>query len=187
MDSSSTASSPSPGPALLRELRRADREPLAALLRATGAFADHEIDVALELIDEALAAKAPQPDDYRFFVAEAAGTAARIAGYVCFGRSPMATGIWDVYWIAVDPRLHGRGIGAALLRAAEAQARAGGGRMVLIETGGKESYSATRRFYERSGYHEVARIPDFFAPGDDKVIYARRLDGQPLPVRPRAA
>ena len=50
-----------------------------------------------------------------------------------------------------------------------------GGRTILIETGGKESYAPTRRFYERSGYAEAARIPDFFRVGDDKVIFMRKV------------
>lgn len=171
-------------PVRLRELRAGDRAPLAAILRATGAFPEHEVAVALELIDEGLAhaaAKAAErSDDYRFRVAEGGGGAAPVVGYVCWGLNPMSDGVFDLYWVAVDPSRQGGGAGRALMAAAEADARARGGRMVLVETGGKPSYQPTRRFYERIGYVEVARLPDFFRVGDDKVIYARRLDGVPL-------
>jgi ribosomal protein S18 acetylase RimI-like enzyme len=170
----------------LRELRAADREPLAALLRATAAFTDEEIGVALELIDEGLAAGTEQPEDYRFFVAELAERGAsgapgpaRVVGYVCYGRTPLSDGVFDVYWIAVDPKSQGRGVGQALLRAVEGDVRRLGGRTILIETGGKPSYAPTRAFYDRAGYVEIARIPDFFRVGDDKVIYSRRVDGSP--------
>ena len=187
MSSSSPASSRSPAPVRLRELRPADRAPLDALLRATGSFPENELAVAMELIDEGLAKATAgatlTADDYRFLVAELpeSGAAPRVIGYVCWGQNPMSDCVFDLYWIAVDPRAQGGGAGRALMAAAEAEARARGGRMVLVETGGKASYAPTRRFYERIGYVEIARLPDYFRVGDDKVIYARRLDGRPLP------
>ena len=161
----------------LRELRAADRAPIAALLRATGAFTEEEVGVALELVDVALSKRVERPDDYRFLVADAPeGThGERVAGYVCWGLAPMSDGVFDVYWIAVDPAAQRHGIGARLLHAVEEDVARRGGRTILIETGGKESYAPTRRFYERAGYAEAARIPDFFRVGDDKVIYARRV------------
>lgn len=104
----------------------------------------------------------------------------RVAGYACFGATPMTLGTWDLYWIAVDPALHGRGIGTVLMRAVEDAIRAEGGRLVIIETASKPSYDATRRFYERhAGCREVARVPDFYAVGDDKVMYAIELHRSP--------
>ena len=169
-----------PAPAL-RELRAADRAPIAALLRATAAFTPEEVAIALELVHVALAKTCERPDDYRFLVAEAApaggpaANGAAVLGYVCWGLTPMSDGVFDVYWIAVDPAAQGAGVGKRLLRAVEEDVARRGGRSILIETGGKASYAPTRRFYERAGYAEIARIPDFFRVGDDKVIYARRL------------
>jgi ribosomal protein S18 acetylase RimI-like enzyme len=152
-------------PVTLRPLRAADRAPLERILRATGAFSDAEVAGALELIDLGLK---PQDSGYRFLVAESSG---RTVGYSCFGEAPCTVGTYDLYWIAVDPALQGKGVGAALLRATEEAVRSAGGRMILVETASKPSYAATRAFYERNGYREVARVPDFYAPGDDKVVY----------------
>ena len=178
MTTSSRRSSAMRAPAL-RELRAADRAPLAALLRATAAFTDEEVGVALELIDVELARTQARPDDYRFFVAETGsdGAPPAVAGYVCYGRASMSDGVYDVYWIAVEPRAQGLGVGRRLLRAVEEDVARRGGRTILIETGGKESYAPTRRFYESAGYSEIARIPDFFRVGDDRVTYARRVTG----------
>ena len=49
-----------------------------------------------------------------------------------------------------------------------------------VETASKESYAATRAFYERIGYVEVARTPDFYKDGDDRVVYSRRLAPRPV-------
>jgi GNAT superfamily N-acetyltransferase len=188
MTNSSPASSRSLVPAL-RELRAADRAPLERILRATDAFPERELVVAMELIDEGIAAaegrlgRAPQADDYRFFVAEVGATSSsrespHVAGYVCFGLAPLTDGVFDLYWIAVDPKLQRGGVGRQLLLAAEREVARLGGRMLLIETGGKPSYAPTRRFYERAGYVELARVPDYFTLGDDKVVFGRRVDGK---------
>ena len=46
-----------------------------------------------------------------------------------------------------------------------------------METSGRPSYEGARVFYEREGYRETARVPDFYGSGDDKVIYVKRLTG----------
>lgn len=171
--SSPAIPSRTPAPSL-RELRADDRAPLAALLRATAAFTDEEVGVALERIDAALAGAPPRPGDGRFFVAE---VGARVAGYVGYGRAPLSDGVYGVSWIAVDPKLGRRGTGRALLAAVEAEVRRLGGRTIVIETGGKPSYAPTRAFYEALGYAEIARLRDYFRVGDDKVFYARRIEG----------
>jgi D-alanine-D-alanine ligase len=137
-----------------------------AILRATQVFQPYEIDVAIELIDA-------KPDaGYRFVVAELDG---HVAGYACFGRTPCTDGTWDLYWIAVDPALHGSGVGWTLMQSTVDAIRAESGRMVIIETASKPAYDRTRAFYLKYGCREVARVPDFYAVGDDKVVYALEL------------
>ena len=79
-----------------------------------------------------------------------------------------------MYWIAVDPSVHGAGLGSNLV--AEMERRlAGRARLVVVETGGRREYDATRAFYLARDYEEVARVPDFYAPGDDQVIFVKRF------------
>lgn len=157
----------------LRELRAGDRERLLEILQATDAFRSHEIDVALEVIDAVL--EAPE-EGYRSCVAERDG---EVAGYCIWGHAPMTAGAFDLYWIAVDPALHGGGVGRTLMAEAERRAAGEGATMMLVETSGQPSYAATRAFYERIGYVEVARVPDYYRDGDDKLVYARRLSRTP--------
>lgn len=146
-----------------------DRAAIERIVRGVGNFRDDEVAVAMELVDIGLGADAK---GYSFVVAEDDD---ELIGYACFGHAPMTDAVYDLYWIAVDRGRQGAGIGQQLLAAVERAVRAAGGRMLLIETEGSDGYDATRRFYERAGYPEVARLRDYYRPGADKVIYGRSL------------
>lgn len=151
----------------------ADVEAVRGLVRATGYFSDEEVAIAAELVGEALARGAEA--GYEFLFAEDAG--GRLCGYSCYGRVPCSTVSWDLYWIAVHPSGQGAGLGRRLLRETERRARENGGLALYAETSGREQYASTRAFYERSGYATAGVFADFYAPGDAKHTYCRRLDG----------
>lgn len=148
-----------------------DPAAIAALVRATGFFSEEEIGIAAELATERLEKGAAS--GYEFLFAEREG---RLAGYSCYGRIPCSSVSWDLYWIAVDPGQQGAGLGRRLLRATEDRIRDAGGLAVYAETSGKAQYASTRGFYERSGYDTAGVFADFYAPGDAKYTYCRRLD-----------
>ncbi|WP_161882639.1 GNAT family N-acetyltransferase [Deinococcus alpinitundrae] len=97
------------------------------------------------------------------------------AGAVYFALNDMAYRTWDLLWISVSLSHQGQGVGSQLIHFAEAQVAAAGGRMIVIDTSSKLKFDATHAFYRQRGYTEVARIPDFYADGDSKVIFAKRL------------
>ena len=47
--------------------------------------------------------------------------------------------------------------------------------MLLIETSSQETYGGTIQFYEKTGYELVGKIPEYYKPGDDKLIFAKKL------------
>jgi ribosomal protein S18 acetylase RimI-like enzyme len=97
----------------------------------------------------------------------------KTVGWVCYGETPCTLGTYDIYWLAVDPKTQGMGIGRKLMDFAEAGIKSAGGRIAIVETSGSERYRSTQIFYERIGYKEAARVEDFYAPGDAKVIYTK--------------
>jgi D-alanine-D-alanine ligase len=151
----------------LRTLTAADRGRIEEISRAVGIFRADEIAVALEVFDAGVAGS----PDYFALGAEHDG---RLAGWICWGPTPCTLGTFDLYWMAVDPALHGAGVGTALLHAMEARL-AGVARLVVVETAGRPDYAPTRAFYEARGYRAVSRIPDFYALGDDQVVYVKSL------------
>ncbi len=156
---------------LLRHLSVADRARIEEITRAVGLFREDEIPVALEVFDEAMAAG--PGGSYNVLGAEADG---RLAGWICWGPTPCTLGTYDLYWMAVDPALQGSGLGTALIAEMERRLH-GAARLILVETAGRADYQATRRFYEARGYRAVATIPDFYAPGDDQVVFVKDVSG----------
>ena len=152
-------------------LLNSDVEAIRGLAAATGMFRPNEIDVAVELVDESLELGA-EASGYHFILAE---DDQKPIGYVCFGPITVTLHSYDLYWIVVDPAQQGHGLGRRLLLEAEQRIQARGGRQIYIETSSQEVYQPTRRFYDRCGYQLIATIPDFYAPDDDKLIYARRF------------
>jgi GNAT superfamily N-acetyltransferase len=142
-----------------------------SIVESTGFFNPAEIEIAVELAVERM--KRGAASGYHFLLPADPGPP---RGYACFGPIEATEGGFDLYWIAVHAQARGRGLGRRLLRAAEAGARSLGGTRLWVETSSREQYAPTRAFYAACGYEEVARLPDFYAPGDSKVIFVRRID-----------
>lgn len=157
------------------EVREGDETAVRGIVAATGFFRLDEVEVAVELVRER---RLRGPDSGYFFVfAELGG---RTVGYTCYGPIACTVGSFDLYWIAVHPSHQGRGLGRLLMRAAEERIAAAGGRHIYVETSSREQYHPTRAFYEAHGYREVAILPDFYAPGDGKVVCVKMVDGESL-------
>lgn len=147
-----------------------DRVALRRLVAATRVFDRAERAIALELLDERLRLQAKS--SYRFWFAEQDG---ELVGYCAYGRVPLTTRSFDLYWIVVAPGCQGRGIGRRLLTLAErAVARRGGGRL-YIETSSRRVYDRTRRFYLCAGYAQVALLRHFYAARDHKVVFCKTI------------
>jgi len=161
------------------------RSRIEEIVRATGVFSKDEIGVAVELFDEALGSRLSalggneltadgrEPRaDYEFI---GAFDGDELIGYVCFGATPSTDRTYDLYWIAVHPDAQGAGAGAALMSEVERLLWERRARLVIIETSSRDDYAPTRRFYHKRGYQETARLRDFYAPGDDRVVLTKRV------------
>jgi ribosomal protein S18 acetylase RimI-like enzyme len=101
--------------------------------------------------------------------------AGSIRGFAYYAPASMTQGTWYLWWIAVAPELHGQGIGTLLLRHLEADIVHKQGRHLLVETSSMPHYAATRRFYEKHAYDRHAVLSDYYAAGDDMVVYRKRF------------
>jgi ribosomal protein S18 acetylase RimI-like enzyme len=154
----------------IRAMTQEDKSGIRQILRSTPEFNPSEVAIAEEVIDSYL--RDPLGSGYHILVAEADST---ITGYICYGPTPLTAGTWDLYWEAVAQDKRGQGIGSVLTKAAEKEIMRAKGRLAIVETSSTPAYENTRRFHIGRGYEIVARIPDFYAPGDDKFILRKRL------------
>ena len=100
---------------------------------------------------------------------------AETVGAAYFSLERMSADVWNLRFVGLDAPAQGGGGGTRLLVAVEDACRAAGGRLLLVETSSAAGLAATRAFYRARGYEEEARIRDYRAPGDDKVVFRRAL------------
>lgn len=155
----------------IRRIEKKDRPRLEAILKAQGHFRPVEIEVALELIDIVLA----QPGQEEYIIHCAEGDEGGVLGYICYGKASLADAVYDLYWIVVHPVCQNRGIGTSLLRHAEEELMRRQARLLLVETSSLSQYESPRAFYRKHGYNEWAKVPDYYAPGDHKLIFGKTL------------
>ncbi len=159
---------------IIRPMMAADRGGVFRILETAGNFTPEEVATALELIDEWL--EFGERSGYLTYVMEARDeNVSEVLGYVCFGPTPLTDSTYDLYWIAVDKSKHRGGVGKRLLRFAEEEIARRGGQMLLVETSSQETYGGTIQFYEKTGYELVGKIKEYYKPGDDKLVFAKKL------------
>ena len=98
-----------------------------------------------------------------------------VEGVAYYVPEQLTEGTWNVLMICVDPACHGSGIGAALMRSIEAELTQEKVRVLLVETSGLPEFERTRGFYDMLGYEREARIRDYYAAGDDKIVFRKAL------------
>lgn len=155
---------------MIRKLRPDDREQIKSIIFSIDIFSAEEKDIALELIDESIAK--PQQDYYNIFVYE---TENKVYGYHCTGKRALTEGVFDMYWIVVDPRSQNKGVGKQLLNHVEEYAKERNGTWILAETSSRECYTPTRNFYLRNNYTIIAEIRDFYSMNDNLVVFGKYI------------
>ncbi len=171
---------------MLERAARADVGEIIGLIERAGVFGRVDVECVQEMLEDYF--QQPDRGGYEFLVyrhegeslgaAEPATAQKRgcLLGMACYGPTPLTEGTFDLYWLAVAPEARGKGIGRALMAGVETSIRRQGARLLVIETSGTSEYRPARRFYLAIGCQRQATIPDFYAPGDDLVIYTKRFD-----------
>jgi GNAT superfamily N-acetyltransferase len=154
----------------LRPSQPADSPALISLAEGTGIFKPIEIQALEEVLFDYHARE--HANGHRCVTAWRSGEP---IGFVYWAPAAMTDRTWHLWWIAVRRDLQSLGSGTRLLARCEAEVRAAGGRLLLIETSSLPGYEPTRRFYTEHGYAAASAIPDFYADGDDLLVFHKRL------------
>lgn len=149
----------------------ADGPQIQDIAARAGVFSQEEVDCVAALWEDYLTV-GPVAGGYNFIVDR---DGERVLGFACYGPRDMTNGVFDLYWIAVDPDARRSGVGRGLLIASEEAVCKAGGRMLIAETSGTPHYEPTRNFYVNMGYNMEATIKDFYIDGDDLAIFVKRF------------
>jgi ribosomal protein S18 acetylase RimI-like enzyme len=147
-----------------------DTDRLVSLTQQTGVFKPLEIVTLREVLDDYH--RECQQAGHVCVTLEEQG---EVLGFAYFAPAAMTEQTWYLYWIAVVPGSQGRGLGAELLRFVEEDIRRRQGRVLFIETSSLPHYEATRRFYVKQNYDQEAVLREFYAAGDDMVVFRKKL------------
>jgi ribosomal protein S18 acetylase RimI-like enzyme len=155
---------------MIRATVPADTPVLLTLAEGTGVFKPLEIEALQEVLDdyhELMHGHGHQAVTYL--------DKDQIIGFAYYAPASMTDHTWYLYWIAVSKQIQARGVGGALLKHAEEDIRKRRGRLLLIETSSLPHYDLTRRFYHKQGYEQTAVLRDYYADGDDMVVFRKHF------------
>jgi len=146
---------------------------VAGIAASSGFFSHVEVEIAKELVTEALS----NGDDsgYFFIFAEVDG---ETTGFACHGPDTKNPRKHHLYWIAVHEQHRAHGLGSQLIDLAERNAWAAGADVIAVETSSRDQYEPTRRFYEEHGYTRKEARRNHYGPGDHLLVYLKALDAQ---------
>ena len=88
---------------------------------------------------------------------------------------PVTSGTWNLLMLWTRQDRHRKGYGSALVGQVEVTLKERGVRLLIVETSGVDDFVPARNFYERCGFRQEARVRNFYAQGDDKLIYTKTL------------
>jgi ribosomal protein S18 acetylase RimI-like enzyme len=155
---------------MIRPTIPADSRALSALTAQTGVFKSHEIQALDEVLSDFHATN--QRLGHHSVTYE---EGKEVLGFAYYAPAAMTDRTWYLYWIAVTKHTQARGIGSKLLQYVERHIAEQRGRLLLIETSSLPHYDLTRKFYVKHGYEQAAVISDFYADGDDLVVFGKRF------------
>jgi len=148
-----------------------DRETLKNILDSTGFFSQEEIDIGVIMVEDNLIKGADA--EYEFIFAQYHG---ETIGVTSYAPAPCTNGFsYYIYWIAVEGKYRGNGLGKELLRITEDKIINSKAKRIYLETSGRAQYEPTRAFYLKRGYKIEAVLDDFYAPNDSKVIFLKLI------------
>ena len=149
----------------VRAMRREDLASVGLVLDSTELFPSSMLN---EMAEPFLSGNAP----HLWLVAVIEG---RAFGFAYCEPERMTEGTYNLLAIAVSTDRQRSGIGAALIRHVENDVRERNGLLLLVETSTDLDQDGAREFYLKDGFTEEARIRDFYAPGQTKVVFWKKI------------
>jgi ribosomal protein S18 acetylase RimI-like enzyme len=156
---------------MIRTITPADQQSVVALAVTAGLFATEDSGIVAQLLEAYF--RTTMAEGHVCVVDEDEDTVAAAVAY--YAPTPATDRTWELLMIAVQPEQQGRGRGAALLQYIEAALQAQGQRLLIVQTSGLPHFARTRAFYSKCSYVQEARIRDYYADGEDMIMFCKAL------------
>lgn len=150
---------------MIRPTTPPDREPILALVEASGQFDADGLAHVRDTLDGHLAR---QGDGIWLTAVDD-----EPVGVAYCAPEPVTSGTWNLLLLWARDDRRGKGHGTALVDQVESEVRARGARLLIVETSGLPAFAPARAFYLKCGFVHEATIQDFFAAGDAKMIFTK--------------
>lgn len=150
----------------IRSAQSADLSRLKTVITSSDLF-------PAELLDDMMADYLQNEDSEQIW--RVAETDEQIIGLAYAAPEMMTEGTYNLYLIAVHKSMQGKGVGGQLMRHFEELLTHQKVRILLVETSGLPEFERTRAFYDQLDYQRTAVIPEFYAAGEDKVVFWKKL------------
>lgn len=152
---------------MIRETIKADSEAILAIVRDSEQFDENGLTHVEETLNNYLAGES---DDLWFTADDG-----EPVGVAYCAPEPVTDGTWNLLMLWTRRDRNGQGHGSALVSYVENILKKRIIRLLIVETSSLPDFAGARAFYDKCGFTEEARIRNFFAAGDDKIVYTKSL------------
>ncbi|MEN3045910.1 MAG: GNAT family N-acetyltransferase [Candidatus Hydrothermales bacterium] len=97
----------------------------------------------------------------------------KLTGFILFTENSLADSVIELLWIAVDPDFYGKGVAQILWDEFFKEVKKRNARLIVLET--QPRHKRARAFYRKIGFEKEAEIRDFYAEGEPKEIWVKRI------------
>lgn len=152
---------------MIRETIQTDSEALLAIVRDGGQFDENGLVHVEETLNNYLAGES---EDLWFTADDG-----EPVGVAYCAPEPVTDGTWNLLMLWTRRDRNGQGHGSALVNHVENILNERSVRLLIVETSSLPDFAGARAFYDKCGFTQEARIRNFFAAGDDKIVYTKSL------------
>lgn len=158
---------------MIRNTNASDTEALMSIVESSGQFDPESLDHVRSTLIEYL-------EGHSSGIWLTADDGEPIGVAYC-APEPVTNGTWNLLMLWTRKDRMGQGHGRALVEKIEFELVRRGMRLLIVETSGLPEFESALAFYARIGFTPEARIRNFFAAGDDKIVLTKPIE-QPSPV-----
>lgn len=152
---------------MLRPTRPSDRDGILGLIAASGQFDADSLAHVRATLDAHLAGE----NDDIWLTADDGEP----VGVAYCAPEPVTSGTWNLLMLFIRADRHGRGHGTGLVGQVEDAIRRRKARLLIVETSGLPAFAPARAFYPSCGFTLEATIRNFYADGDDKLVFTKSV------------